>query len=102
MVHVRQRLVAAMVNPSRLSLSFSRYALVGMWRMSSWLLGRLPEGPLDIVGDIHGEIGALAQLLTHLGYGPEEPHGPTEGLYSWEIWSIGGQIVRVWSGWCAD
>lgn len=71
MVHVRQRLVAAMVNPSRLSLSFSRYALVGMWRMSSWLLGRLPEGPLDIVGDIHGEIGALAQLLTHLGYGPE-------------------------------
>lgn len=28
----------------------------------------LPAGPLDIVGDVHGEIDALFQLLTHLGY----------------------------------
>ncbi|MDE2415210.1 MAG: metallophosphoesterase [Comamonadaceae bacterium] len=32
------------------------------------LVQRLPEGPLDVVGDIHGEIGAMRQLLGHLGY----------------------------------
>ena len=32
------------------------------------LVQRLPAGPLDIVGDIHGEIAALEQLLAHLGY----------------------------------
>jgi hypothetical protein len=36
------------------------------------------DGPLDIVGDIHGEIGALRDLLGHLGYDPlrgEHPSG---------------------------
>lgn len=33
------------------------------------LVQTLPEGPLDIVGDIHGEIDALKNLLHHLGYG---------------------------------
>ena len=28
----------------------------------------LPEGPLDIVGDVHGELDALRALLAHLGY----------------------------------
>ncbi len=28
----------------------------------------LHEGPLDIIGDIHGEIGALQDLLGVLGY----------------------------------
>lgn len=32
------------------------------------LIQALPPGPLDIVGDIHGEIGALQDLLRHLGY----------------------------------
>ena len=32
------------------------------------LVQRLPEGPLDIVGDIHGEIAALESLLAQLGY----------------------------------
>src|SRR5574337_217686 len=32
------------------------------------LVQRLPAGPLDIVGDIHGEIAALEQLFAHLGY----------------------------------
>jgi len=32
------------------------------------LVQHLPDGPLDIVGDIHGEIAALQQLLAHLGY----------------------------------
>ena len=32
------------------------------------LVQRLPDGPLDIVGDIHGEHEALCALLDHLGY----------------------------------
>lgn len=32
------------------------------------LIQPLPPGPLDIVGDIHGEYDALRQLLAHLGY----------------------------------
>ena len=28
----------------------------------------LPTGPLDIVGNIHGEYDALCSLLRHLGY----------------------------------
>ncbi len=38
------------------------------------LIQPLPPGPLDIVGDIHGEIDALQQLLAHLGYGPDGAH----------------------------
>ncbi len=42
-------------------------------------LGTLPEGSLDIIGDIHGEIDALSELMTHLGYSqcgahPQERH----------------------------
>jgi len=32
------------------------------------LLGILPSGPIDIIGDIHGELDALNSLLGHLGY----------------------------------
>ena len=32
------------------------------------LIRRLPEGPLDIVGDVHGELDALRELLARLGY----------------------------------
>ena len=32
------------------------------------LIHALPPGPLDIVGDIHGELDALHALLGHLGY----------------------------------
>lgn len=39
------------------------------------LVGRLPEGPLDIIGDVHGEIGALEQLLhSRLGYSRDGSH----------------------------
>lgn len=34
------------------------------------LVQRLPEGPLDIVGDIHGELEALEALLRRLGCDP--------------------------------
>lgn len=38
------------------------------------LIQALPPGPLDIVGDIHGEIGALNALLAHLGYDGQGQH----------------------------
>ena len=34
----------------------------------------LPQGKLDIVGDIHGEISALTELLSHLGYDENGQH----------------------------
>lgn len=38
------------------------------------LIQSLPTGPLDIVGDIHGELQALQQLLGHLGYDAQGRH----------------------------
>lgn len=38
------------------------------------LVGELFEGPLDIVGDIHGEAGPLQVLLFRLGYDAEGIH----------------------------
>jgi len=32
------------------------------------LVARLPDGPMDIIGDVHGEIDVLDRLLAHLGY----------------------------------
>ena len=34
----------------------------------------LPAGPLDVVGDVHGELEALRALLAHLGYDPDGRH----------------------------
>lgn len=45
---------------------------------TSWKAIRpLPDGPLDIVGDIHGEIDALRDLMAALGYDARgsHPHG---------------------------
>lgn len=38
------------------------------------LVQRLPDGPLDIVGDIHGELSALLALLVRLGYNSQGGH----------------------------
>ncbi|HJP39462.1 MAG: metallophosphoesterase [Gammaproteobacteria bacterium] len=38
------------------------------------LIEPLFDGPVDIVGDIHGEIDALEDLLDHLGYDPDGRH----------------------------
>ncbi len=38
------------------------------------LIRRLPAGPLDIVGDVHGELEALHELLAQLGYDKEGRH----------------------------
>lgn len=36
-------------------------------RRSRWIAA-LPEGPVDVIGDVHGEHEALRNLLEHLGY----------------------------------
>jgi hypothetical protein len=41
--------------------------------MSS-LVRQLFDGPIDIVGDVHGEIEALSTLLQHLGYDDQGRH----------------------------
>src|SRR4051812_6555759 len=38
------------------------------------LVQPLFDGPLDIVGDVHGEIEALTTLLQHLGYDRSGSH----------------------------
>lgn len=38
------------------------------------LIQALPDGPLDVVGDIHGELPALRQLMAHLGYDAQGVH----------------------------
>lgn len=38
------------------------------------LIQPLPAGPLDIVGDIHGEYEALRSLMCHLGYDQQGNH----------------------------
>ncbi len=38
------------------------------------LIGQLAPGPLDIVGDVHGEIDALNALIAHLGYDANGRH----------------------------
>ena len=38
------------------------------------LVQPLFDGPLDIVGDVHGELGALQALLAHLGYDADGQH----------------------------
>jgi hypothetical protein len=38
------------------------------------LVRPLFDGPVDVVGDVHGEIDALRRLLDNLGYGPDGTH----------------------------
>lgn len=42
--------------------------------ISKKVVGKLFEGPIDIVGDVHGEHEALWNLLTYLGYNNEGEH----------------------------
>lgn len=38
------------------------------------LIEALVDGPLDVIGDIHGEIAALNSLVEHLGYAADGSH----------------------------
>jgi len=44
------------------------------------LIAKLPSGPLDIVGDVHGERQALEALLGHLGYAQDGTHPDARSL----------------------
>ena len=44
------------------------------------LIGTLFEGPIDIVGDVHGEIDALRDLIEHLGYSAAGEHPESRRL----------------------
>ncbi len=44
------------------------------------LVQRLPENPLDIIGDIHGEYSALLALLGRLGYDKHGRHSKDRKL----------------------
>ncbi len=48
--------------------------------MSSSSVHELPEGPLDIIGDIHGELDALVSLLRKLGYDDAGRHADKRRL----------------------
>ena len=43
-------------------------------RRSVKLIQQLPAGPLDIIGDVHGELAALERLLARLGADPARGH----------------------------
>ena len=38
------------------------------------LVQQLTDGPIDFIGDVHGELEALQRLLAHLGYRPDGSH----------------------------
>jgi len=42
--------------------------------VSGGLVRRVLEGPVDVIGDVHGEIGALRALLGQLGYDDDGRH----------------------------
>ncbi len=42
--------------------------------MSVQLIAPLPAGPLDLIGDVHGEFDALMALIGQLGYDPQGRH----------------------------
>ncbi len=48
--------------------------------MPDSLIGRLFDGPLDIIGDVHGELEALNVLLAGLGYAPNGDHADNRRL----------------------
>jgi hypothetical protein len=48
--------------------------LLRFFRPMKPLIRPLPEGPLDIIGDIHGEYDALVALLWQLGYNKDGLH----------------------------
>lgn len=58
--------------------SAGRFLLKAFFAMS--LIQPLPPGPLDIVGDIHGELQALQDLLRHLGYDEAGRHPQSRSL----------------------
>jgi len=53
--------------PARCARHELRDARLGRGRVLTPFRSRLPDGPLDLIGDVHGEIDALRTLLDRLG-----------------------------------
>lgn len=53
------------------------------------LIQSLPAGPLDIIGDVHGQFEALQNLLHYLGYSPDGRHS-----YGRKIVLVGDLVDR--------
>ena len=45
-------------------------------RVPLWTDRRLESGPFDVVGDVHGCLAELRELLDRLGYAPDDPADP--------------------------
>ena len=58
-----------------------------------------PAGPLDIVGDIHGEYDALCSLMGHLGYDQQGNHPEGRTLVLWVTSATAGRTVRLCLPW---
>ena len=60
---------------SDIKLRYNRYTVDKMIAPMTYRYRQtLPDTPLDIVGDVHGEFTALQNLLRHLGYDSEGCH----------------------------
>lgn len=62
--------------------------------MNDTLLQTIPEQPLDIIGDIHGEIDALRQLLHHLGHDTTSAH-PRKLVFIGDLCDRGPDSIAV-------
>ena len=62
--------------------------------MNDYLLQTIPDQPMDIIGDIHGEFQALEQLLHHLGHdGSDQP--PRKLVFIGDLCDRGPDSVSV-------
>lgn len=59
------------------------------------LIQALPEGPLDIVGDVHGEIDALQALLHRLGVDPDKRTAQRTVVFLGDLIDRGPDSVQV-------
>lgn len=59
------------------------------------LIRRLPEGPLDIIGDVHGELEALLALLHRLGVDADRRTAPRHLVFVGDLIDRGPDSVAV-------
>jgi hypothetical protein len=56
------------------ALALTAPGFIGETQGMTPMFAPLPDGPLDVVGDVHGELVALHELMRHLGYDREGNH----------------------------
>ena len=59
------------------------------------LVDRLPDGPLDLIGDVHGELEALLALLGRLGVEPERRRAQRPLVFVGDLIDRGPDSVGV-------